>query len=77
MKSSSDNKVGGELPLEGLRWTEYSVSGVFTPKREGGEPVVGDLASKGDWGEDVSGDNDPSLMRGRASMTGDKLQDVQ
>jgi hypothetical protein len=48
MKSSSDNEFDGELPLEGLRWIEYSVSGVFTPEREGGESVVGVLASKGD-----------------------------
>jgi hypothetical protein len=50
---------------------------VFTPEREGGESVVGVLASKGDWGEEASGENDPSLVRGRASMTGNNLQDVQ
>jgi hypothetical protein len=76
MKSSSDNEFDGELPLEGLRWTEYSVSGVFTPEKEG-ESVFGVLVSEGDWGEEVSGENDPSLVRGRASMTGNNLQDVQ
>jgi hypothetical protein len=74
MKSSSDNEFDGELPLEWLKWTEYSVSGVFTPEREGGDSVVGVLVSKGVWGEEVSGENDPSLMKGRASMTGNNLR---
>jgi len=50
---------------------------VFTPEREGGDSVVGVLVSEGVWGEEVSGENDPSLVRGRTSMTGKNLQGVQ
>ena len=47
---------------------------MFTPEREGGDSVVGVLVSEGVWGEEVSGENDPSLMKGRASMTGNNLR---